>query len=157
MTIFEAKELDPRAEARARRLRNGLISFVIAVLLAAALLWWFRYWPEEHVVDKFFAAIEKKDLETAFALWNADPQWRAHTERYKDYPYGRFELDWGPSGDYGMISSHSVKGAVAPKAKVSEVSGVVVVVQVNGRAEPACLWVEKKTKTITFSPYPCQF
>ena len=32
-------------------------------------------------------------------------------------------------------------------------SGVIVVVTINERKEPARLWVEKRDKSLTFSPY----
>src|SRR5437868_2948464 len=104
MTLFEAAQYDPRVEARRQKMRRALAALVVLLIVLGGLGWWFRFWPEERVVDKFFAAIEKKDMETAFALWNADPEWRYHTDRYKNYPYGQFELDWGASGDYGAIT-----------------------------------------------------
>jgi|SRR3954462_9952875 hypothetical protein len=157
MTIFEAKPVDPRAEQRARRIRNGVIILVIAVIVLGGLGWWFRFWPEEHAVDKLFTAIEQKNFEQAFAVWTADPEWKSHPDKYQDYTFGQFQLDWGKTGEWGEITRHDVKGSATPKSKTGTTTGVVVVVQVNGRGEPACLWVEKKTKVISFSPYNCQF
>jgi len=155
MTIFQAKQLDPKAEARKRVLKRAAIIVVVLAVIAAPLLWSFRNWPEEHAVDKFLSALEKKDYKQAFAIWNADPDWDQHADRYKEYPFGQFQLDWGPSGDYGEIKSHKIYGAATPRSKVTNVTGVVVAAQINGRAEPACLWVEKKTHTISFSHLPC--
>src|SRR5437868_14184886 len=155
MTIFESKPPDPAAEARARKIRNLLITTVVVLLVVAAVAWWNRYWPEERVVDKFFNAIEQKDYEKAYALWRADPEWRQHVDRYSDYNFGQFQLDWGPTGDFGYITKHDVRGAVAPTSTNTETSGVIVAVRVNDRAKPACLWVEKSNKAISFSPREC--
>lgn len=155
MTIFEAQPEDPAAEARAKRRKRIAIVAVVVLLVLAVAGYWNRYWPEEHVVDKFFNAIEKKDYETAYSIWRADPQWQQHTDQYKQYPFGQFQLDWGPTGDYGYITKHDVRGAIAPQSNNSETTGVIVAVRVNDRAKPACLWVEKSTKAISFSPREC--
>jgi hypothetical protein len=155
MTIFEAKPIDPKAERRKEIAKKVAIATFVIVIVLVPLLWHFQYWPEEHAVDKFLTAIEKKDYQDAFAIWNADPDWRQHADRYNNYTFGQFQLDWGPSGDYGEIKTHKIYGSVAPRSKIAAVTGVVVAAQINGRAEPACLWVEKKSMTISFSHLPC--
>jgi hypothetical protein len=155
MSLLDAKPEDPSAIRRRALVGKIVVTVVVLAIIAAPLAWWFRYWPEERLVDKFLTAVEQKDYKTAFALWNADAQWEQHLEKYSGYTFGQFQLDWGPSGDWGEIKSHKIAGSVAPRSKVTEVSGVVVAAQINGRAEPACLWVEKKAKTINFSHIPC--
>jgi hypothetical protein len=155
MTIFESKPPDPAAELRARRRKQILTTVVIVLIVAAIIAYWNRYWPEEHVVDQFFTALEQKNFDKAYALWRADPQWQQHVDRYKEYPFGQFQLDWGPAGDFGYITKHEVLGAVAPKSANTKASGVIVAVRVNDRAKPACLWVENSSKTISFSPREC--
>jgi uncharacterized membrane protein YvbJ len=155
MTIFESKPPDPAAEARAQKRKKILIAAVVLLLLGAAVAYWFRYWPEERVVDQFFTALEQKNYEKAYALWRADPQWQQHVDRYGEYTFGQFQLDWGPTGDFGYITKHDVRGTVAPKSSNTKTSGVIVAVRVNDRVKPACLWVEKTTKTISFSPREC--
>jgi hypothetical protein len=155
MTIFQAKQLDPKMEARKRMFKRAAIVIIVLGIIAAPLLYSFRNWPEEHAVDKFLSTLEKKDYQQAFAIWNADPDWQQHAERYQNYPFGQFQLDWGPTGDYGEIKSHKIYGAATPHSKIANVTGVVVAAQINGRAEPACLWVEKKTHAISFSHLPC--
>jgi hypothetical protein len=156
MTIFESKPPDPAAEARAEKRKKLLIAAVVLLLVGAALAYWFRYWPEERVVDQFFTALEQKNYEKAYALWRADPQWQQHVDRYSEYTFGQFQLDWGPTGDFGYITKHDVRGSVAPKSNNNtKTSGVIVAVRVNDRVKPACLWVEKSTKAISFSPREC--
>jgi len=106
-------------------------------------------------VNRFFNAIEQKDYNTAYGIWFHDPDWQKHPEKYPRYNEGQFELDWGPAGEYGPITSHEIKGSVRPRSK-GTVSGIVVAVIVNHRAEPACLWVEDSPHTIDFSPIACQ-
>jgi hypothetical protein len=156
VTLFEAKQLDPKVEARKRMAKRIAMILLAVAIIAAPLLWHFRHWPEEHAVDKFLTAIESKDYKQAFAIWTADSEWEQHADRYTNYTFGQFQVDWGPMGDYGEIKSHKIFGSAEPRSKVSNVSGVVVAAQINGRAEPACLWVEKKTKTISFSHLPCK-
>jgi hypothetical protein len=112
----------------------------------AGFLWWFWDWPQEHRVNQFFATVEAKDLPKAFGIWNHDPDWQQHPQQYVQYPYGRFETDWGHSSDWGDIKTHKILMAKTVG------SGVVVGVEVNGQKTPVFLWVERKTKTIGFSP-----
>lgn len=145
-TLFEAPPYDARREHR-RKVMIGVAAFV--VLVAAFLAWDFRYWPEEHVVDKFFAALQAQQYETAYGIWHADPDWKQHPDRFKAYPYSAFYRDWGPGGDWGLVKSYSIDGAAVPPAPAS---GVVVVVTVNHRVEQARVWVQKKDKSLSFSP-----
>ena len=105
MTLLDAPTYDP-AKARARK--NILIASLITVLVLAGFLWYFWNWPQEHRVNQFFAAIEAKDMPKAFAIWNHDPDWQQHPQQYAQYPYGRFEVDWGHSSDWGDIKTHKI-------------------------------------------------
>ena len=144
-TIFTAREYDPE---KARRRRQRIITIVSIVVILAVLGYLFRNWPSEHRVNNFFELVEKKDFKAAYALWQNDPEWEKHPEKYPNYPFAEFYgRDWGPGSKWGVISQHHVVGSAATG------SGVVVVVRINGRVEPERLWVEKKDKTLTFSPY----
>ncbi len=147
-TLFEYQPYDP---ARERRKRNRIIAAVVLVLIVAAILWTQRYWPEEHRVDGFFAALKAKSYEQAYGIWMNDPDWKQHPQQHARYPYNAFYLDWGPGGEYGIIQSYHIDGAATPPGR--DASGVVVVVTVNQRAEKAHLWVEKGSKTLSFSPF----
>ncbi len=152
MSLMDAKEYDPRPARR----RWRIIWTAVAVIVVPLLVWYFffYYWPEKHVVNKFFEALERQDYETAYAIYQADPDWKQHPEKYKEYTFPQFKLDWGPSGDYGTISSHAIDCATELKKRdYRSASGVIVVVTVNKRSEATSLWVEKKTKTITLSPW----
>ncbi|MBI2681875.1 MAG: hypothetical protein HYX26_01410 [Acidobacteriales bacterium] len=161
MSLLNTPPLDPIAEQRAARRARILkwvgIAVVVLIVTAPPLLWFYWNWPEERVVDKFLSAVEREDYKTAFALWNADPEWEQHVERYKEYTFGQFQLDWGPGGEWGKITQHKIEGSVTPRSKLTKATGVVVAARINGRGDPACLWVESRTKVISFSPIPCRF
>ena len=143
MTLLDAPRYDAR---KARIRRNIIIGVLIAIPFVAFFTWYWWNWPEEHRVNQFFQAIEAKDYSHAYALWNSDPDWQQHLDRYKLYTFDQFKSDWGPSGDYGVIT----------KAKIVVTkeygSGVVIGVKVNDNPKILFLWVERKTKTIGFSP-----
>ncbi|MBV9434603.1 MAG: hypothetical protein JOZ44_01045 [Acidobacteria bacterium] len=149
MTIFEAKEYDPRIEKR-RRLYL-LAGLVVAALIAFAV-YHFWDWREERTVDHFLTAVEHNDFELAYSLWNADPNWKQHPQKYSGYNFATFEQDWGPVGTYGEIKSHHLRTALTPKNG----SGVVVVNMVtfakHSGPEPLALWVEKSNQSITVLP-----
>lgn len=147
MTLLDAREYDPEKE-RKRKVR--IISVVVVALLAAGLAWWFRFWPEERVAERFFDALQQQSYERAYAIWMHDPQWRQHPDRYQKYPFNEFYRDWGPGGEWGLIKSHKIYAVGSPPGGGS---GVIVDVTVNDRAQPARVWVQKSDKTMSFSPY----
>ncbi len=145
-TIFQAPPYDPGRERRRKRVAAVVI---LAAVLAVVIFFRFRDWPYERVVHNFFHALESQDYEKAYGIWTHDPDWKQHPGRYKSYPFGEFYRDWGPGGEWGLVKTYAIDGSVRPKKG----SGVVVQVTVNGRADKARIWVEKKDKTLTFSPY----
>lgn len=158
-SLFDAPPPNPEAEAHARRRKRMAVVAVIVLLIIGGFLYWNRFWPEERAVDKFFTAIEQKDFAKAYGIWRADTDWQQHPDKYKEYPFGQFQLDWGPTGQYGYITKHDIRGAVAPSSSGGASSGVIVAVRVNGIADAnklACLWVEKSSKTINYSPRDCR-
>jgi hypothetical protein len=157
MTLFETKPYDFVA---ARKKRNLVLAIAAILLVLIILAWNFRYWPEEHQVDKFFAALQQKDYEKAYGIWFHDPGWKQHPEKYaKDYAFGNFMQDWGPGGEWGLIKTYHIDGSAVPKGGNGTKfdvgsSGVVVVVTVNERiGQKAHIWVEKSDKTLSLSPF----
>jgi len=73
MTLLDAQPFD---EARARRRRILIGAVVVGLLVLAWLAWSYRFYPQEHVVTKFFDALESRQFETAYGLWFNDPQWQ---------------------------------------------------------------------------------
>jgi hypothetical protein len=146
MTLLDAKQYNPE---RDRRRNQRIITAVVVVIILAALAWWFRYWPEEHLVGKFFADLQKQDYRSAYGIWMHDPAWEKHPQDHPKYPFADFYRDWGPGGEWGLIKTEKVYGAsTCPGGG----SGVVVDVVVNDRAEHAQVWVERSDKTLSFPP-----
>ncbi len=150
MALLDAKEYDPRPAQR--RLRLVAIAVILAVV--AFLIWWFfRFYPEKQTINHFFQAIEQKDFDNAYGLYFADPEWKQHPQKYNQYPLPQFMLDWGPSSEYGVITSHKIECTVEPPSKAyRSPTGVIVVVRVNNRTDTVSMWVEKKSKSISLSP-----
>lgn len=145
MTLMDAKQYDP---ARDRRRRNRIILAIIVLLIAAWVVYHFRNYPQRAAAGKFFAALQKQDYPTAYAVWFNDPAWRQHASKYSSYQYNDFYRDWGPGGEWGLVKSYSVDCSLSPGSG----SGVIVQVTVNNRAERAFVWVDKADKTLSFSP-----
>ncbi|MDP9269321.1 MAG: hypothetical protein M3P27_13500 [Acidobacteriota bacterium] len=133
---------EPREKRRTKLIWIG----IVILLLLLAGLYRMRNWTYERTVDNFFTRIEQKDFEAAYAIYQADPDWKSHPEKYKNYSFGQFYLDWGPSGDWGPIKSHHQMCA----ARIG--TGVIVATTINGRPEPAYMWVETKDHTMTVAP-----
>ncbi len=145
-SLFQAPHYDPERE---RHRRKVVLIVVAIVVVIAALAWIFRYWPQEHRVNQFFAELEQKNFEKAYGIYMADPNWKQHPQQERRYSFQDFYNDWGPGGEWGIIRSHKVEGARRPSGGGS---GVVVVVSINGRIQPAHIWVDRD-KTLTVSPF----
>ena len=155
MTLFEAEPYDPE---RARKRRVRIISIVVVVVVVGLLAWHFRYFREEHQVDKFFDALQQPNYEQAYGVWMNDPDWKQHQEKFARYPFNEFMKDWGPGGEWGVVKTHRIDGTAVPQGGNAggfvSPSGVVVVVTVNDRVgDKAHIWVEKSDHTLSFSPY----
>ncbi len=150
---MDAREYDPRPAKRRKR----LVAIFALGAAAALLVWlWFRHWPEQQAVDRFFRAIEAGNLEQAYGLYTGDANWQRHPGDHQNYTLEQFRMDWGPGGDYGPITSHHTECVTDPPKKSSgPASGVIVVVRINDLRETRSLWVEKRTKSITVSPLEC--
>lgn len=150
MALLDAQEYDPRP---AQKRRKMIATVVVVVLAITVFLYLTRYNSEKKIIDNFFHAIEQKDFDAAYGVYQADPDWKQHPEKYSGYTINQFKLDWGPQGEYGAITSHQIDCALEPPKKdfVSS-TGVIVVVIINGRQETRSMWVEKKAKTVSDSP-----
>jgi hypothetical protein len=143
MTLMDAQQYD---EARDRRRRKIIIIAVIVAMVLAWVGYHLRDYPQRRVAGKFFSALQRGDIEGAYAIWMQDPNWKQHPKKYSNYTFGDFSQDWGPSGQWGIIKSHKVNCSYAAG------NGVIVEVTPNQRAEHATIWVDKADKTLHFSP-----
>jgi hypothetical protein len=150
MALLDAKEYDPRPAQR----RWRLVIIGVVAALALFLVWWFfRFYPEEQTINRFFQAIERKDFDTAYGIYFADANWKQHPQKYDQYPLPQFMLDWGPQSEYGVITSHKIDCATEPPTKAyRSPTGVIVVVTINNRSQATSMWVEKNSKSVSLSP-----
>ena len=146
MTLLDAKEYDPE---KGRKKTSRIISGIVILLVLLFIGWWFRYWPQEHVVGRFFDDLQKQDYKSAYGIWMHDPNWQQHPQQHSKYLYNDFYRDWGPGGEWGLIKSQKVYGASTCPGPGT---GVVVDVIVNDRSEHAQVWVEKTDNTLSFPP-----
>lgn len=146
MTLLDAKEYDPE---KGRKRTKKILTAIIVVLIAIGIIWWFRYWPEEHVVGNFFSDLQKQNFKAAYGVWMHDPTWEQHPQEHAKYGFNDFYRDWGPGGEWGLIKTYKVYGASTCPGPSS---GVVVDVIVNDRTEHAQVWAEKSDKTLTYPP-----
>jgi hypothetical protein len=144
MTLLDAPSFNV---ARARKRRNIILASIAGLLVLGILVWVFWNWPAEHRVNQFFAALEQQQFEKAYGIWNHDPSWQQHPDKYKTgYPYNRFLDDWSTNGEYGKISSHKILYATSSLG-----NNTLLAVQVNGRRTPVTLGVQKGV--IGFTPF----
>lgn len=146
MTLLDAKEYDPE---KGRKRTKKILTAIIVALIAVGITWWFRYWPEEHIVGNFFSDLQKQNFKVAYGVWMHDPNWELHPQEHAKYVFNDFYRDWGPGGEWGLIKTYKVYGASTCPGPSS---GVVVDVIVNDRTEHAQVWVEKSDKTLTYPP-----
>lgn len=146
MTLLDAKQYDPE---RDRKRNRRIITTIVIILIVLFLGWWFRYWPEEHLVGNFFATLQKQDYKQAYALWMHDSNWQQQPDQHSKYPFNDFYRDWGPGGQWGIVKTYKVFGASRCPGGGT---GVVVDVVVNDRAEHAQVWVEKSDNTLSYPP-----
>lgn len=124
--------IDPQAQRRKRRL---IVGTVFAVICASYLYYELKNYPEERQLRRFFEVLQQQDYQRAYQIWQP-----ASSYTFKD-----FLEDWGPDGVQGSIQQFQIEDSQA------EGSGVNVSVILNGK-EPVALWVEKKDKSLSFSP-----
>lgn len=145
MTLMDAKQYD---STRDRRRRNWIVASILLLLVLAWVVYHYRDYPERRAVDKFFAAIQKQDYETAYAIWLSDPAWKQQPGKHSIYPFNDFYRDWGLGGEWGLVKSYSVDCSVATTSG----TGVIVEITVNQRSEHAYVWVDKTNHALSFSP-----
>jgi hypothetical protein len=147
MTLLDAQPFDA-ARARRRKIKIGVAIIVVIAIAVAA--WMYRNLPEERVVSHFFAALQRQDYESAYAIYFNDPNWRQHPQNYVKYTFADFYRDWGSGGEWGLIKSFRIYGSANTRGFGG---GVIVEVIVNERAEHARMFVQRSDKTITVYPY----
>jgi hypothetical protein len=153
MTLLNAPEFD---ETKETRKRNILIASGVAVALVVVLAvtgfalghgWLFMNLPVEHKVSVFLSTLQAGDDAKAFAIWNNDPYWQQHPQKYADYPFQRFKEDFTTESDWkGPVKSYHVDFSKRDD------TGTVVAAGVNG-TDKLYLKYQRSDGTLSFFPY----
>lgn len=133
MTLLNAPAYDARREQLKRNLLIG-ISVAVLVLALVAMAgyvmghgWFFSNLPDEHRVSVFMQTVEDGDYAKAYGIWQNDPEWQQHPQKY-DYKLQRFTEDWTTESDWGgPVRTYHVDVSKRDK------TGVVVAVTINGK------------------------
>lgn len=154
MTLIDAPAYDPRRDIRNRNLliAAGVI-IVLAIILGlggyiAGHGWFFTNLGAEHRVSDFFKALEAKDYAKAYGIYQDDPNWQQHPDKYS-YSLKRFTEDWTTDSPVNApITSHHVDISKTDGSGTFG-TGIIVAVRVNGDHK-VFMYVNKADGTMTW-------
>ena len=90
-----------------------LIAVLVLLTIGGWLLghgWLFTNLPIEHKVSVFLSTVQAGDYSRAYAIYNNDPNWQQHPDKYKDYPFERFTEDFTTESDWkGPVTSFHIR------------------------------------------------
>jgi hypothetical protein len=129
-------------ERRERTIKRVVIAVVIAVVVGLSAFFFFRNRSEEAVMDRFLTTLRDKNYQQGYAMWGCTPQTPC---RY--YSPERYVEDWGAAGPYKNPADIKIEHVDACD------TGVVFDLSYPGADEQG-LWVERKTKILSFAPWP---
>jgi hypothetical protein len=128
-------------DARRERLRKRIIIWAaLAIVIGTSAFFYLRNWSEERTVDRFLTLLKQQKYQEAYEQWRTP-------DSAKFYPPEKFAEDWGATGVY--------KNAAGLQIRIVDScnDGVVFDMAYPG-ADDFGLWVERKTKIISFAPWP---
>jgi len=129
-------------EQRERLVKRLLLWGGSAVILLAILYFTFHNWRQEQVVKQFFALLQQKNYQQAYALFGCTPE---HPCKY--YSPEQFTSEWGPGSPYADPS--------AIKIEHEDTCGNGVVFDVESpKTEGIGLFVDKETNTLSYAQAP---
>jgi len=151
MTLMNA----PTYDARRETLKRNLLIGTTAVVLVGAVLamlgyvlghgWLFTNLPVEHKVSVFMQTVQDGDYAKAYGIWQNDPGWQQHPQKY-DYKLPRFTEDWTTASDWGgPVKSYHID------VSKRDATGVVVAVRING-TKKFFIKYEKADGTLSYFP-----
>jgi hypothetical protein len=154
MSLMDAPAYDPTHDRRVK----ALVITAVVVILAAFLVgiggyiaghgWFFSNLPAEHKVNGFFDALQAKDYDKAYAIYENDPNWKQHPDKF-GYPLSRFIQDWTTySPVKGPIYEHHVDVSNTDGHGLFG-SGIIVAVRVNGDHK-VFMYVNRADGTLTW-------
>ncbi len=153
-------------ERRARRTKTlgiaaaSIVGLLVVLFLMGRILghgWMFSDLPAEHRVNKFYAALQDKDYAKAYGVYNNDPHWQQHPQKYAGYPLSRFTEDWTTySPVKGPVTSHHIDVSSADGTGFFG-TGIIVGATVNGD-QKVFLYVDRSDGTFEYpSPHIIEY
>lgn len=163
MSLMDAPTYDERS---ARRKQRALISVAVVVVLLIVLTvlgyilghgWLFTNLPAEHRVNEFYTALQDKNYARAYGIYNNDPNWQQHQQKYASYPLSRFTQDWTAySPVNGPILSHHIDVSKTDGSGWLG-SGIIVGATLNGDKK-AFIYVDRADGTFEYpSPHVIEY
>jgi len=128
--------LDATPPEAPRKIGRYVLLALVIIIVGGSFYVLFHNVPEERVVSHFLTALEQRDFQEAYRLWQPSPT----------YSFQDFLHDWGEHGDYGKIRTFKVLGS---RSKGSMT--VIVTVSINDVEPPLDLLVDRKTKGLAYS------
>ncbi|MEW5975168.1 MAG: hypothetical protein AB1898_05100 [Acidobacteriota bacterium] len=120
-----------------RNLLRAPVILALAVIVAGLFIYRFANFREEGVVRRFLDELKARNYRAAYEVWGP-------TEAYT---FEDFLSDWGKDGYYGPPSDYQILDSR------THGTGVIVYVRVSHLKKPLALWVERRTRTVSFSPF----
>jgi hypothetical protein len=155
MTLIDAPAYDPTHD---NRVRNLLLSGGVLLLLAIVLGiggyalghgWFFSNLPAEHKVNSFYNALEAKDFAKAYGIYQNDPDWQQHPQKYTEYPLNRFTEDWTTHSPVNApITEHHIDISRTDGSGMFG-TGIIVAAHVNG-PHKVFVYVNRADGTMTW-------
>lgn len=163
MSLMDAPVYDQSRARRNQTLLIGLFSLLgllVLLTLAGYLMghgWLFSNMPAERRVSGFYDALEAKDYAKAYGIYQNDPGWQGHADKYSGYPLQRFTEDWTKySPADAPITSHHVDRA-ATDGTGTFGSGIIVAATVNGDKK-VFIYVSRADGSMTYpSPHIIEY
>jgi hypothetical protein len=151
MTLLNAPAYDARRETLKRNIFIGTSAgaLVLTVIALAGYIlghgWFFSNLPVEHKVSVFMRTVQDGDYPKAYGIWQNDPEWQQHPQKY-DYKLPRFTEDWTTESDWGgPVKSYHID------VSKRDNTGVVVAVTINGKKR-FFIKYEKADGTLSYFP-----
>lgn len=163
MSLMDAPAYDTRRAHRNKALLIGLASLIV-LLIALTLLgfilghgWLFSNLPAEHKVNEFYTALQDKDYVKAYGIYENDPSWGQHPDRYRGYPLARFTQDWTTYSPVNApIHSHHVDVSGTDGSGTFG-TGIIVASTLNG-TKGIDVYVSRADGTISYpSPHIIEY
>jgi hypothetical protein len=127
-------------ERRGRVIKRAVLWGAVVVLVGGGLYFGFRNWRQEQVLKHFFALLQDKKYQEAYALWGCTQE-----QPCKYWGPEKFNEEWGPSSPYADVS------AIKVIHEDSCGNGVVFDIE-SPKMQPQGLFVENSSNTLSYAP-----